>query len=70
VITGNCFAMAVSLGTLFPTAQLLFYDATPGAPPDAAIALEALFASAYFFLDDPVTPREHVDFSSATPALP
>lgn len=62
-------AMAVALGTLFPTAQLLFYDATPGARPDAAIALEALFASAYFFLDDPVTPREQVEFSSATPAL-
>jgi MYXO-CTERM domain-containing protein len=62
-------ALAVSLGTLFPTAQLLFYDATPGAQPDAEIALEGLFASAYLFLDDPVTPREQVELSSATPAL-
>jgi type VI protein secretion system component Hcp len=61
--------LAVALGTLFATGQLLFYDSAPTSQPDAALQFQNLLASSYQMLNGPGFPQEQDAFSSPTPQL-
>jgi len=60
---------ALALGTILPSAQVLFHDAAPTAAPDAVLALHDLLVSSSQLVGDPASLQERDVFDATAPAL-
>jgi type VI protein secretion system component Hcp len=63
---------AVTAGTHFPSASMLFYNSAPSGPPDAALVFQDVLPSAYQLETGGQIPLEKVtfDFTAVTQSIP